>query len=335
MMTPKVILAAVLLSRAAASLPGAVTIEEDFSANPLERGWQVFGDARLFAWDSTNQALEVTWDSSRPNSFFYRRLGTILTKSDDFSLELRFLLRDITIGVNPDKPYTFEVAAGFMNLASATSPNFFRGAGIHPLHGPRNLVEFDYFPDSGFGATVAPTVVSTNNQLRFSDNHPLELTTGDWFEVRMVYTASDETLRTIMTRDGEPFGLPPDQTIRELSLAGFPDFRVDAVAIMSYNDGQQSPPQFAGSLLAHGAIDRLMTRVPEPPIGRVAGRLRDGWWEVRFQSLTNWSYVLEGTADFRKWAVLSDPVAGNGMDLLLENRAAPGSLFYRVRALKD
>ena len=42
----------------------AVTLVEDFSTDPLARGWQVFGDASLFAWNSTHGNLEVTWDSS-------------------------------------------------------------------------------------------------------------------------------------------------------------------------------------------------------------------------------------------------------------------------------
>ena len=59
---------------------------ENFSADPLQNGWQIFGDTNLFQWDSTNQNLDVTWDSSQTNSYFYNPLGTILAKSDDFSL---------------------------------------------------------------------------------------------------------------------------------------------------------------------------------------------------------------------------------------------------------
>ena len=64
----------------------AATITENFSANPLQNGWQIFGDTNLFQWDSTNQNLAVTWDSSQTNSYFYHPLGTILTRNDDFSL---------------------------------------------------------------------------------------------------------------------------------------------------------------------------------------------------------------------------------------------------------
>ena len=54
----------------------AVTVVEDFSTDPQAKGWQVFGDTNLFAWNSTNRNLEVTWDSTQPNSYFYYPLGS-------------------------------------------------------------------------------------------------------------------------------------------------------------------------------------------------------------------------------------------------------------------
>ena len=51
----------------------AAAISENFSGAPLARGWKVFGDGSLFHWNPTNQNLEVTWESSRTNSYFQRR----------------------------------------------------------------------------------------------------------------------------------------------------------------------------------------------------------------------------------------------------------------------
>ena len=59
---------------------------EIFSSNPLESEWAIHGDNSLFAWDETRQALRVTWDSSRTNSYFHHPLGTTLSASDDFAL---------------------------------------------------------------------------------------------------------------------------------------------------------------------------------------------------------------------------------------------------------
>ena len=202
------------------SIGEAASLQEDFASDPAARGWNVFGQTNLFQWNRTNQSLQATWDSSQRNSFFYRRLGTVLTKSDDFSLVFDLRLRDIVVGVDADKSSTFELAVGFLNLAGATSANFERGVGIDAASGPRNLAEFDYFPDSGFGATISPTIVSSNNQFAVGFNFPLELKPGNWFHVTMTYTGDNRTLATVMRRDGQPFG-----PIQEVKLdAGFTDF---------------------------------------------------------------------------------------------------------------
>ena len=53
----------------------ADTILEDFSSDPATRGWRAVGQTNLFAWNATNQDLEVTWDSSQTNSYFCKALG--------------------------------------------------------------------------------------------------------------------------------------------------------------------------------------------------------------------------------------------------------------------
>ncbi|HXG47765.1 MAG TPA: hypothetical protein VNO52_09080 [Methylomirabilota bacterium] len=319
----------------------AATFSEDFSSEPLARGWRVFGDASLFGWSAAERALAVTWDSGRSNSYFFQPLGTVLTKADDFSLAFDLWLEDIAIGTTPGKPYTFQIALGFVGLRSVTATNFFRAAGVHPAHGPRNVVEFDYFPDSGYGATVAPTVISTNNRFRFSDNHPLEMAPGHRYHVEMMYTARDQTLRTTMTRDGAPFGLPPSQTLRALSLgaggglAEFPDFRVDAFAVCSYSDEGQGDPEFSGSILAHGFVDNIRFTVPEPPLRAVSGGFADGAWQVTFVGRSNWVYVLERTVDFVSW----QPIATNrptaaGTVALLDPVGGGSAVFYRIAAAR-
>ena len=313
----------------AAALPSrAAAFSENFATPPASREWREFGDASLFEWDATNQHLEVTWDSSRTNSLFYRPLQTVLTKADDFSFGFDLRLRDIAIGVNTNKPYTFEIALGFCRFNSITNRNFFRGAGTSLAFGPRNLVEFDYFPDSGFGATVAPTVVARTNAIRFSDNHPLELATGDLFRVDMTYTASNQLLRTVMTRNGAAFG-----PVRDLSLLGFPDFRVDTFAVISYSDAMQSPPQFAGSILAHGIIDNIIWSVPHPPLTAFLGDFTPRGFGAEFDAKSNWVYHLERTSDFVDWSLVEAKSAvASGSMVLEDTEVSPTRAFYRVTA---
>src|SRR3954468_24079344 len=92
---------------ASTSLVGAATtITEDFTTDPSANGWQIFGDASLFHWNSTNHTMEATWDSSKPNSYFHHSLGATLSKSDDFTVAFDLRMLDITPGPNPAKPYT-------------------------------------------------------------------------------------------------------------------------------------------------------------------------------------------------------------------------------------
>ena len=300
---------------------GTRTLVEDFSLPPASRGWRTFGDSTLFQWDSTAQQMEVTWDSRVTNSYFYYPLRTVLTKSDDFACEFDLQLRDVTLGVTPGRPYTFEVALGFINLASATATNFFRGI----FSGTRNVVEFDYFPAfSSFGATVAVTAVSTNGAFAYSHNFPLELPLNETLHVAMAYTATNRTLKTSLTYpNGTPFA-PIDDLVLEGS---FSDFRCDALAISSYSDARAD-----GSLLAHGSVDNLQFTVPTPPIDIVQAGFANNLWQVTFISRTNWSYQLERTSDLRTWIPVGASVPGTGGSLTLSGDFALPSAFYRVRA---
>ena len=302
---------------------GGVTFQEDFVANPATRCWLAFGDSSLFSWNSTNQNLEVTWDSSRTNSFFALPLNTVLSRADDFSFVFDLRLDDIAVGTTPGKPFTFQLAIGFLNLAGATATNFLRGTGTDSP----DLAEFDYFPDSGFGATVSPTIISSNVQFAYSFN-PLALTAHDWFHVVMSYTASNQTLVTSMTRNGIAFGPIQDVTLG----TNFTDFRADHFALSSYSDAGQDP-QFAGSILAHGVVDNIVITVPDPAVPDLAGAIVGGTWRVDFTGRTNWLYTLERTEDFQSWSAAAPVIPGvKGRLTLTDTNATAANAYYRVRA---
>jgi len=294
-------------------LGGAATFTEDFSAAPTN--WVVHGDTSLFSWNTN--ALDVTWDSRAPNSYFYHKLGTVLARDDDFRFEFDLTLYDANIGVTPDRPYTFEVALGLINLRSAIAPDFFRGQ----FTGTRNIVEFDYFPAfSSFGATVATTIVSSNNGFAYAHNFPMEMPFGDLFHVRMEYTASNSTLTTTMTRNGEAFG-----PLEEVRLGPtFSDFRVNAFSISSYSDERAD-----GSILAHGSVDNIVLVYPDPPTLRLTGHYVGDVFEARFSSRANWQYQLEHTTNLSFWNAVGAAIPGTGGELALSHNR-PG--FYRVRA---
>lgn len=315
-----------ILALAASQPARGGEILEDFSSDPAAHGWELFGDASLFQWDANNQDLTVTWDSSHTNTYFYRALGTVLTRDDDFSCAFDLRLQDIAIGVNPAKPFTFEIAVGFFNLASASDPGWQRGSGRNLLHGPRNLAEFDYFPDSGYGPTVAPILISSNNAWAYYNSIGLTLDPEALFHIQMTYVASNATLSTIMTRDGAPFGPVHDVVIG----SSFTDFRLTHFAVMSYNDAGSD-----GSLLAHGTIDNIAITTPAPPVGQLAGQWNGGIWQVPVTGASNWLYTLQRTTDLASWTNVAGPVLGSGEALLLQDTTPPeAQAYYRVYAAR-
>jgi hypothetical protein len=312
----------VLLAHAAAA-----TIEEDFSTDPLTRGWSVFGDATLFQWDAANHNLRVTWDSSKTNSYFHHPLGTILTRDDDFSVAFDLRVDDIG-AASPSRSYSFPIAIGFQNYGDATRPDFVRGTGFESP----NVVELAYFRDSGFGATVWPSISDTNSAFNWnsaSDYAVYELTPADWYRVVMVYSASNHTMTTTITNLTTAAGFVIETPLSEF----FSDFRVNTLSISSYSDAGQDPTWGEGSVLAEGAVDNLRVTVPAPPIQHVVGALANGAWELTFSSRTNWLYTLVRSTDFASWSEASAPTNGNGGNLVLQDtNAVSGNAFYRVRA---
>jgi hypothetical protein len=305
-----------------AARSGATTITENFSADPLQSGWQIFGDTNLFQWDSTNHDLAVTWDSLQTNSYFYHPLGMVHSKTNDFLIMFDLRLNDIAIGTTPGKPYSFEIAVGLINTGIAKSGNYFRGYGYFP-----DIVEFDYFPNdiNDYGATVSMLMISSQTNYSgggFTD--PLELTTNTLYHVMMVYTATNQTLHTTMAADGAPFGPVEDAYLGPW----FDDFQVDAVSINSYSDNGQDP-DYGGSILAHGTVDNFTFASPLP-IGAIQA-IAAG--QVQFASDTNWLYTLERTTNFRSWTPVSIPTNGNGTNLFLQDTNPPADdAFYRVKA---
>ncbi len=302
----------------------ATVIHEPFASDPALDGWQVFGDTNLFQWNSTNQVLDVTWDSSQTNSYFYHPLGGVYSKTNDFLVAFDFRLKDIAIGTTPDKPLTFELAFGLINTGEATSGNYYRGYGYFP-----DIVEFDYFPNdiNDYGATVSTLMISSQTNYSaggFTD--PLALTTNALYHVVMVYTAANQTLHTTMTADGAPVGPVEDCYLG----AGFDDFQVDAVSINSYSDDGQDP-SYSGSILAHGTVGQMLFASPLPVTQIQVLAAAPG--SVQFGGTTNWIYTLERTADFQSWQDVSLPAAGvAGVMTLSDTNPPPGQAFYRVRA---
>jgi hypothetical protein len=306
----------------------SATYPEDFSTNPVTHGWRVFGNTNLFTWDSTNQNLQVTWDSSSSNSYFQLPTGTILTRQDDFSFALDLRIDDIAGGINSGKPAPFELAIGFQNWVDAQKTNFFRGNG----HNSPNVAEFDYFAGaSGIQPTVWPAMWSTNSSLSYNgptDYTIMTLPLDIFMHITVVYTASNQTVATTITTNGIAVGSVHSARVS----TNFTDFRVGTFSISSYTDAGQSGSG-QGSILAHGAIDNITVTVPPQPILSLQAICTNGVSQVRFVSQSNWVYTLERTTDLQSWSDASPPVAGNGTNLVIQDtNSSAANACYRVRA---
>jgi hypothetical protein len=302
---------------------GAV-FEEDFVSDPNASEWRIHGESQLFRWNATAEHLQVTWDSTKPNSYFYRPLGTVLGKEDDFELHFDLRIVQVEIGINEQKPFTFQLSIGLLNFEQAIKPEFLRGT----AENSPDIVEFNYFPDSGFGATISTVIVSSDNQFVPGFNFPLELSVGSLFRVEMSYSASERTLATRMLRDGEAYG--PINDVRLID--GFTDFRVDTMAVSSYSDIGSD-----GSLLGSGVIDNIRLVLPESPVRDFDGRPVEGVWQGEFTGKAGWSYTLERSEDLRSWTAASAPVPGTGARQEIQDSTgvqAGGAVFYRVRAAR-
>jgi len=293
----------------------ATVITGNFTNNPSQDGWRVFGNTNLFRWDSTNHQLAVTWDSSQTNSYFYHPLGTILTRNDDFSLSFDLQVND-AIAFN----YGSELAVGLFNFASATNANFSRGGGSSP-----NIFEFDYFPDTGFGNSVDATLMDTNGDYShlffIYDNKTLE--PGVTYHVTLTHAAGTTNLTGQILANGAPFTALP-----LVFSASITDFRLDTLSISSYQDDG-----FGDSILAHGAVENFIVTLPPSPVQNLSGKFQGGQWQAQFLSRSNWLYSLERSADLINWTNVVSGIPGNGTNIMASDTAPPADKsFYRVRA---
>ena len=304
-----------------------MTLTENFTNHPSLNGWQVFGNSNLFHWNSGNASLAVVWNSTNANSYFYHPLGVTLTSASNFMFDVDFTLDDLAIGTTPGKPQNFQVAVGLLNFARATNDDFFIGTGYQAP----DILEFDYFPDSGYGATVSTPVISdANNFAPGGFTYPLQLVPGALYHAQLIYTADDRTLRTTLSSNGVPIGpISPNRL-----NPGFGDFGLDTLSINCYSDAGQDTNEYfgvvyAGSIVAHGSVKNLFFATPLP----VTRIITTTPGSLQFVSTTNWNYVLERSVDLHTWAEVSPATAGVEGTLTLSDTNLPvDRAFYRVRA---
>jgi len=284
----------------------------------LANGWAAHGDESLFEWDAEGGALAVTWDSEKPNSNFHRPLGLTLTEADTFAFAFDIALREVKAGHLDGQPYTFEVALGLINSKLAKADGFSRGTGSDSP----NLVEWDYFPDTGLGATISPAIASAKSQFAAGFMFPAALSAGKQYSVRMEYDPDERALKMFMLENGKVW-----KGIKSVKLQDdFSGFAVDAFSISSYTaKGSKS------SLLAKASVDNLAIAVARSQPRIVGARLVDGQWSARTFGFAAAGYLLERSADLHEWHAVGNGVREDGLYLrLTDENPSLGDGFYRL-----
>ena len=321
-----VLAAGVLCAAVTASAVGFI---ETFATDPADRGWFSSGSSNLFTWDGSIGAVHATWDSRAGNQYYARSLGVELSRTNDFCLVFDLNLADFTPGIDTNKNLSsFQLAVGLIRLADATAPGFHRGSGDESP----NLCDFSFFPDPGgdwqWGSSLTSALCDTTGS-HWTTNGFLgvALTPGDTFRVTMAYHSGEDTLRTEVLRNGEPWQVIPPAGLSDK----FTDFRLDHVAICSYGDAGQFPG-YEGSLLAHGLVDTVAF-LPALPVSEIHAISGPGGMGVGFSGFAGWKYTLERRGDGGAWQpVAASMAATDGPQTLVD--AVPAGVPLRVYRVK-
>jgi hypothetical protein len=301
---------------ATGSIASATTFTEDFATDPASNGWLTFGNSNLFQWDSVNHDLQVTWDSSQPNSYFYHPLGANLDSGTDFSISF-----DLQLSDSSATGFGFELAVGFLHLADATNSAFLRGTGSDSP----NLFEFDYFPAGDFPPSLDCTAVDANNNFQFIyDPNSPPLVNNTLYHITVTHDSTAPMITGQVLTGGNLYSSFPTN----FASTNFAGFQLDTVSISSYSGANSG-----GSALAHGTVANIVVTILPPPPLNITGSFTNNVWQVQFNSRNQWLYTLERTADFQSWSPASDPAPGNGGTLFLQDTNTPSdNAFYRVQA---
>ena len=235
-----------LASLSVLSAVRAEIIQQKFTNDPAIDGWKIYGDTNLFQWDSSSKVLDVTWDSSRTNSYFYHPLGATYTKADSFCVVFDLKLKDVyAVGY-------FQIASGLCNFTNSTSSAFSRANGYSP-----DLFEFNYFPDGpqSYGPSIDATLVDANSNFYFAfETNRME--TNLTYHIVLIHQEGQVAISGMVFTNGQVFTKLP-----LVGSYGADNFHLDTLAICNYTTTDDI---YGDSLLAHGTVDNLAFASPLP-----------------------------------------------------------------------
>ena len=310
------VLVAVLFAATAAVAD--TIINEKFAADPAQGGWQAFGDTNLFTWDAAHKVMDVTWDSTRPNSYFYHPLGASITTTDSFCVQF-----DLQLSNAAAYAYGQSLAIGLLHWKDATNASFSRTLATSP-----NVFEFDYYPAYNYGGwsgpdTVAASIVDDAGNFNYRAEVQ-SLLPGVTYHIVLLHYANSIDINGVIYTNGQAMSTFV-QAHNYYPANDDGAFVFDTLSVNSYaDDGFADEDIFAQGTVANFSFASPL------PMAAIQTSVAGQTW---FASNTNWIYTLEQSGDFATWSPAATPVVGNGTNLLLQATNMPGDkTFYRVRA---
>ena len=297
---------------------------EDFTQDPIQRGWTASGETNRFAWNASEGRMEVVWDTACAHSFLAHPLPKPVTETQDFSLAFDLNLSHAEGGVRTGRPGAMQVAVGFLNLPRALGNRYLRGAGK-----AFEVLEFNWFPEGfipGYG-TVEPTLSTitydANGKVLADFAFPFTIEAGRTHRVRVRHEANPRQVVTEVEVAGQVVA-----TTRIAISAGFGGFELDALALIIWDERTS----FSDSLSAAGWVDNIEVVVPDPPVGTLS--ILPSGREMEVLALAGWTYRLEASLDLRDWQTVDGPHPGTGQVIrLIDARKAQFPWqYYRVQA---
>jgi len=244
-----------------------VSFTEDFSTDPALRGWSYSGinpgksphTPPLFVWNSTENRLDVTYNSNLANSMFFKPLDVAVDECSIFKFSFKLFLTNIQAETDGFCQFTF-------GLRNTTRDDFDRfGKDFFNPNDPYScfdIVEWGYVPNPQspglfyFDPFVFPTICtseSDNFRNNWSPATVTQLQTDVLYEITQTYEPAERKLYMEMTADGVP--ITNADVTTPVSLYEGDVFYCNAIAVSNYYnrfDWNLTP-----DTIVHGYIDDI------------------------------------------------------------------------------
>jgi len=192
--------------------------------------WKFFGNTELIQPpQSSEKSVIFNWNTESANSALFIPIGYKINQQSDFKISTVFELTSLNIEFTPGSFYGFEIAFGLFDSSQVLKDTYIRGSGVDSP----DLVEWDYFPDTGFGGTISPTIVDQDSDFFPTFNFPIELPIGKDIRVDLVFDSSDMILKSSLEFNESVIEMEP---VKLSDQDTFDGFDLDSAGFVSYKD---------------------------------------------------------------------------------------------------